>query len=165
MMYKIYFIFLFVFLSACIHPSMRQPSSEIIVLPITELNEMVPYRQLGVRLRAGYSLETSELKGCVLYLQGLADSIRSHKCYFSCLNEAGYRVIFFDYMGQGGSEGSMNNTRVQVELPPTATKQMLQKYERQEKHYEIPEQGDFFWARYKQLRMTLARIALSRQSS
>lgn len=134
---------------ACTHRFERQPSSEKYILPVTQFTEMVTYPQLGIKFRAGYSLETSELKGCVLYLQGLADSILNHKPYFSHLNQAGYRVIFFDYMGQGGSQGKMNNTRVKIGLPPNATKQMILKYENQDKHYEIPEQGDFFWSRYK----------------
>jgi alpha-beta hydrolase superfamily lysophospholipase len=67
-----------------------------------------------VKLRTGILNEAkeSEFKGCVLYLEGLADSIRNHDALFSALSEAGFKVIGFDYMGQGGSEGSMNHTRI-----------------------------------------------------
>ncbi len=67
-----------------------------------------------VNLRTGYYRESAntEFKGCVLYLEGLADSIANQQPLFHHLSESGYRTIFFDYMGQGGSEGSMNNSRV-----------------------------------------------------
>lgn len=67
-----------------------------------------------VNLRTGYYRESaqSEFKGCVLYLEGLADSIANQQPLFHHLSESGYRTVFFDYMGQGGSEGSMNNSRV-----------------------------------------------------
>lgn len=67
-----------------------------------------------VKLRAGYYRETATLpfKGCVLYLEGLGDSMLNHADLFTALSESGYRVIAFDYMGQGGSEGSMNHTRI-----------------------------------------------------
>ena len=113
---------------------------------------MVRYAPLNLNMRAGYSLETTQLKGCVLYLQGLADSIQNHKPYFSRLNDAGYRIIYFDYLGQGGSEGSMNDTRIQVELPTNATVPMLRRYSEREKYFEIPEQGDFFWVKYKSVK-------------
>lgn len=65
-------------------------------------------------LRTGYYRESSqtEFKGCVLYLEGLADSVANQQPLFHHLSENGYRTVFFDYMGQGGSEGSMNNSRV-----------------------------------------------------
>lgn len=149
MIYKSFLLSLAILSSSCAHSQLRKPTSEAATLPPSEFLELVSVPTLNLKLRAGYSLETSELKGCILYLQGLADSIRNHRPYFSRLNEAGYRVIYFDYMGQGGSEGSMNNTRVQAELPPHATRQMLQRHEKVDKHYEIQEQGEFFWSRYK----------------
>lgn len=130
-------------------PETRSPSSRGEALPVVEFQEMVLHPILKVKMRAGYSLETSELKACVLYLQGLGDSVLNHKPYFSYLNRAGYRIIYFDYMGQGGSEGYMNDTRVQVELDPHASKRRIERYERKDKHYETPEQGDFFWSRYQ----------------
>lgn len=67
-----------------------------------------------VTLRSGYIEPKvgAELKGCVLYLQGLGDSILNHGPFFRQISDAGYRVILFDYMGQGGSEGTMNHTRI-----------------------------------------------------
>jgi alpha-beta hydrolase superfamily lysophospholipase len=64
--------------------------------------------------RAGYVKENSNIafKGNILYFEGLSDSIRNHAPLFSRLSEEGYRVIAFDYMGQGGSDGSMNDTRI-----------------------------------------------------
>lgn len=67
-----------------------------------------------VALRSGYIEPKAgiELKGCVQYLQGLGDSMLNHEPFFRQISDAGYRVILFDYMGQGGSEGSMNHTRI-----------------------------------------------------
>ena len=47
-----------------------------------------------------------------MYLEGLGDSVANQQPLFHALSESGYRVLFFDYMGQGGSEGSMNDSRV-----------------------------------------------------
>ena len=47
-----------------------------------------------------------------MYLEGLGDSILNHRPLFTALSEGGFRVITFDYMGQGGSTGSMNHTRI-----------------------------------------------------
>lgn len=146
---KISLIFLAVLSFSCAHRSQRQPNSETSVLPFKEFLEMVEHPVLKVKMRAGYTMEQRDLKACVIYLQGLADSVRNHKPYFSELSSAGYRVIYFDYMGQGGSEGAMNRTRIQVDLPPGATREMQQRYQRKDKHQEIPEQADFFWERYK----------------
>ncbi len=109
---------------SCSHQSIRKPNSGSQLLPPSDVKEMVRYTPLNLSMRVGYSLETTKLKGCILYLQGLADSIQNHAPYFSRLNDAGYRIIYFDYLGQGGSEGSMNDTRIQVELPPDAKKPM-----------------------------------------
>lgn len=67
-----------------------------------------------VNLRTGYYAESDAraLKGCVIYLEGLGDSVVNQEPLFHALSEQGYRVLFFDYMGQGGSEGSMNNSRI-----------------------------------------------------
>lgn len=67
-----------------------------------------------VHLRTGYYTESKNtpFKGCVMYLEGLGDSVANQQPLFHHLSESGYRVVFFDYMGQGGSEGSMNNSRV-----------------------------------------------------
>ncbi|MCO4784098.1 MAG: alpha/beta fold hydrolase [Candidatus Cloacimonetes bacterium] len=67
-----------------------------------------------VSLRAGFFKENDQVpfKGNILYLEGLGDSMLNHDPYFKILSDEGYRVISFDYMGQGGSEGSMNDTRL-----------------------------------------------------
>ena len=75
------------------------------------LEELV-YRDTSIRM--GY-LEASEdvpFKGNILYFQGFADSMLNHDDYFNELTKKGYRVISFDYPGQGGSGGSLNSFRV-----------------------------------------------------
>lgn len=66
-------------------------------------------------LRAGYRPEAPGVpfRGDLLYLEGFADSMMNHGPYFDALNAAGYRVVSFDYPGQGGSPGSMNQLRMQ----------------------------------------------------
>jgi alpha-beta hydrolase superfamily lysophospholipase len=83
---------------------------------MTMLDEVLSYSPLGLALRAGIVHERTDrpFKGTVLYLQGLGDSIRNHAPYFSALRDAGYRVVTFDYPGQGGSPGWMNMTRIGV---------------------------------------------------
>lgn len=144
-----FLISIVIFLSSCSTVTSRIPNAAAELPGLGETLEQVIYPPLKIKMRAGFSPEAAELKGCVLYLQGLADSVRNHQPYFSFLNRAGYRVIFFDYLGQGGSEGSMNSTRVQVELPPTASSQMKRKYDQADKFYEIQEQAEFFWNRYR----------------
>ena len=51
-------------------------------------------------------------KAHILYLQGLGDSMMNHEPLFQYLNAHGYSVIAFDYMEQGKSTGSMNNTSI-----------------------------------------------------
>lgn len=67
-----------------------------------------------VTLRAGFLAATPHVpfRGNILYLEGFADSMRNHDGFFQALTSAGYRVVAFDYPGQGGSEGTMNWTRV-----------------------------------------------------
>lgn len=65
-----------------------------------------------VKIRAGYYPERGYYRGDILYLEGLGDSILNHAPLFEKLSGNGYRIIAFDYMGQGGSTGSMNNTRI-----------------------------------------------------
>jgi pimeloyl-ACP methyl ester carboxylesterase len=69
-------------------------------------------------IRAGFKEENKNVpfKGNVIYFQGLADSMLNHKPLFTKLTNAGFRVIAFDYMGQGGSTGSMNDTRL-IDIP------------------------------------------------
>ncbi|MFP5384492.1 MAG: alpha/beta hydrolase [Bacteriovoracia bacterium] len=79
----------------------------------------VPYTSMkGVRfslvsIRGGYLPHQGEFKGNILYFQGLGDSMLNHDPLFKKLAQEGYRVIAFDYMGQGGSTGSMNKTRIE----------------------------------------------------
>lgn len=136
-------------ISSCASQGVRAPANNTSNDSRSEFIEMVDYPSIGLKLRAGYFPEANALKGCVLFLQGLGDSVLNHRPYFSRLSNAGYRVIFFDYMGQGGSEGSMNDTRVKVELPANATSQMIQRHHARNKFYEIPVQGEFIWNRYK----------------
>ena len=72
-----------------------------------------------IKLRAGYLQESKAPKGNILYLEGLADSMFNHEQLFTALMKEGYRVIAFDYPGQGGpgprqggSQGNMNDTRI-----------------------------------------------------
>jgi alpha-beta hydrolase superfamily lysophospholipase len=69
-------------------------------------------------------------KGCVLYLEGLADSLLNHEPLFRKLSDAGYRTVAFDYLGQGGTSGTMNDTRLSSAL---------------EKDYEIGTQAKWVW--------------------
>ncbi len=79
-----------------------------------------------VKIRAGYYPESADFKGNILYFEGLGDSMLNHDPLFSQLSDEGYRVIAFDYMGQGGSAGKMNDTRIK----------------------EIPLLGDAVWKKY-----------------
>ncbi|MGZ3775361.1 MAG: alpha/beta hydrolase [Pseudobdellovibrionaceae bacterium] len=67
-----------------------------------------------INLRSGYIKEREDIpfRGNILYYQGLGDSILNHDPLFSKLSDLGFRVIAFDYFGQGGSEGSMNSTTI-----------------------------------------------------
>ncbi len=125
------------FLGACSQLPTRAPQSqEAVVLEATPYKVAHTfYKDSFVDLRSGYYLEKSDatFKGCVLWLEGLADSVRNHDPLFAKLNENGYRVIFFDYMGQGGSQGSMNDTRI---------------YDPMNRTFEISSQAKFIWQKY-----------------
>jgi alpha-beta hydrolase superfamily lysophospholipase len=92
----------------------------------------------STELRVGVYLESpaAKLKGCVLYLEGLGDSIANHEPLFKTLSEAGYRTLAYDYMGQGGSVGTMNSTRIQSTLAPSL---------------EIGTQARYVWDKYTQV--------------
>jgi alpha-beta hydrolase superfamily lysophospholipase len=77
------------------------------------LREMMVHNQ-RVSIRMGYLEENLAVpfKGNIIFYQGLADSMLNHAPLFDKLTGAGYRVIAFDYMGQGGSSGTMNDTRI-----------------------------------------------------
>jgi alpha-beta hydrolase superfamily lysophospholipase len=85
-----------------------------------QIEMQVPYTVLGklsstrAQIRAGYYPEQGEVfRGNVIYYQGLGDSMINHQLLFSRLARAGYRVIAFDYLGQGGSSHTMNRTRLE----------------------------------------------------
>lgn len=134
----IYSILILGLLSACVHRSPRDPQSEMpgnaMVL------EKIKIGNLPEHFRVGYLREASHVRfrGCILYLEGLADSVLNHRPYFQALSQAGYRVLFFDYLGQGGSEGEMKDTRVNASAPPYADKI----------EQEIAFQANAVWARY-----------------
>ncbi len=64
------------------------------------------------KIRTGILKTSFPLKGNIIYLEGLGDSMLNHRPLFNHLNNQGFNVITFDYMGQGGSTGSMNNTTI-----------------------------------------------------
>lgn len=64
-------------------------------------------------IRAGYFPESGKFRGNILYFEGLGDSMLNHEPLFKELSRAGFRVVAFDYMGQGGSSGKMNRTRIE----------------------------------------------------
>ncbi|MGZ3726296.1 MAG: alpha/beta hydrolase [Pseudobdellovibrio sp.] len=112
---------LFFLFSGCISKdvstSRTTQSESLFQLGSLKYNSNVP--DVGtVELRTGVYYEASDFKGCVLYLEGLADSLMNHQKLFTALSQNGYRVISFDYMGQGGSEGTMNHTRIHDEIFP-----------------------------------------------
>nr|WP_295901517.1 alpha/beta fold hydrolase [uncultured Bdellovibrio sp.] len=137
-MKKINVLLWIVLLAGCSSFQKRAPQSELSRSPWffeqTFYETHDPFVQ-SVYLRTGYYLEAepTNFKGCVLYLEGLADSVANHSALFNKLSKAGYRVIFFDYMGQGGSQGSMNNTRIVAPLSSSL---------------QISTQAKFIWDRY-----------------
>ncbi len=88
------------------------------------------------QIRSGYFPEKAgaPFKGNIVYLEGLGDSMLNHAPLFSYLSARGYRVIAFDYMGQGGSSGKMNNTVV-GDLPDLALN-MLARHGRDVAHFK-----------------------------
>lgn len=79
----------------------------------------ISYKKCGffnknIKIRAGYlkANKDKEFKGNILYLQGLGDSMLNHDRLLKTMSNKGYRVISFDYMGQGGSQGTMNSSRI-----------------------------------------------------
>lgn len=65
------------------------------------------------KIRTGILKTTAPFKSNILYLQGLGDSMLNHAPLFNHLVSQGHNIISFDYMGQGGSTGKMNNTTIQ----------------------------------------------------
>lgn len=140
-------------LTACTTESLRSPQSNlshpnslqaIDTSPSIFITRMIPYDTVidgKINLRSGFMLESTNIlfKACVMYLPGLGDSIMNHQPLFQHLSNNGYRVITFDYMGQGGSEGEMNSTRLASLIPPNYPKAL-----------EIGEQARFIWNYYSQ---------------
>lgn len=62
-------------------------------------------------LRSGYLKENEQVpfRGNIIYYQGLGDSMMNHQPLFMTLTNAGYRVIAFDYLQQGGSTGQLSD--------------------------------------------------------
>ncbi len=83
------------------------------------LSLKIPYRELSVpyvaqvKIRTGVYPAQGSIAGRILYLEGLGDSMLNHQPLFERLSRVGYEVIAFDYMGQGGSSGSMDHTRIE----------------------------------------------------
>lgn len=77
-------------------------------------NTKIKINSHSVSIRNGFLAENSSVpfRGNVIYYQGLGDSMLNHMPLFKKLTNEGFRVIAFDYMGQGGSSGSMNDTRI-----------------------------------------------------
>jgi alpha-beta hydrolase superfamily lysophospholipase len=76
---------------------------------------LTPHKhQVRAQIRSGYLPENPVVpfRGNVIFYEGLGDSMVNHAPLFTTLTGAGYRVIAFDYMGQGGSTGSMNDTKI-----------------------------------------------------
>ncbi len=75
---------------------------------------VVQYKDSLLTLRSGYLEENPDVpfRGNVIYYEGLGDSMLNHQPLFSALTAIGFRVIAYDYMGQGGSAGRMNNTTI-----------------------------------------------------
>ncbi len=86
-------------------------------------------------LREGVHSEFGHLRGCIIYLEGLGDSVLNHEPLFRAFAKAGYRTLSFDYLGQGGSSGRMSDTRVEDAKIP---------------FYEIGNQARFIWNRHRE---------------
>lgn len=103
-----------------------------------EYDTHVPFSK-PLQLRAGYYPEnpSKPFRGNILFLEGLGDSIANHDPLFSQLSDQGFRVVGFDYPGQGGSSDSMNWTRIvdftfpRLEIASMA-KEVWEKYSRAE---------------------------------
>jgi alpha-beta hydrolase superfamily lysophospholipase len=110
-----------------------------VTYPVTSIIGNSPSEAVvKAKIRAGYLLENKKVtfKGNILYLEGLSDSMLNHKPLFDKLTNNGFRVIAFDYMGQGGSTGTMNDTRLQ-DIPSLALK-VYQKYGRDLNQFPKP---------------------------
>jgi alpha-beta hydrolase superfamily lysophospholipase len=130
--------FSILFLSCAISGNRKPQSDSSFILESVSYESKTPLVN-AVELRTGifFEAKSTYLKGCVIYLEGLADSILNHRPLFGKLSASGYRVITFDYMGQGGSGGTMNHTRIYDPLFPKL---------------EIGNQARLIWDRYNNLK-------------
>ena len=71
-----------------------------------------PVRHWRLRYGALSPPRGTSIRASILYLQGLSDSMLNHLPFFEFLTQRGYRIIAFDYPGQGMSSGSMNQLRI-----------------------------------------------------
>src|SRR5690606_21112615 len=85
---------------------------ENVLIPVPTTSVKGDFKIVTPTIRAGYLPHEGEFKGNILYFQGLGDSMLNHDPLFLKISKAGYRIIAFDYMGQGGSTGKMDNTRI-----------------------------------------------------
>jgi pimeloyl-ACP methyl ester carboxylesterase len=110
-----------------------------VTYPVTSIFGSSPDEaDVTAKIRAGYMEEAPGIsfKGNVLYFQGLADSMLNHRPLFEKITAQGFRVIAFDYMGQGGSTGSMNDTRL-ADIPRLG-KMIYKRYARELNTHQKP---------------------------
>lgn len=95
------------------HNNQKDCASTLMSVP-SSASLMGSAQSLSVSIRHGFLRESSEVpfKGNIIYYEGLGDSMLNHGPLFEQLTMSGYRVIAFDYMGQGGSSGSMDDTEI-----------------------------------------------------
>lgn len=140
--------YFFVYFAAALFLTFGCSSFTGIRRPASELNESVRFYEniqiadLPVKQRVGLFLESpeSQFQGCVIYLEGLGDSVRNHEPLFKKLNSEGFRVVSFDYLGQGGSEGQMSWTRLDAAGSPYPTSPS----------YEIGNQARWIWKKFSE---------------
>jgi alpha-beta hydrolase superfamily lysophospholipase len=92
----------------------RAPQSEELSqgLLFTDQKEYPKIDNLVFRTGMFLEAQGGPFKGCVIYLEGFGDSVLNHIPLYTALSTAGYRTIFYDYAGQGGSTGTMHSTRL-----------------------------------------------------
>jgi alpha-beta hydrolase superfamily lysophospholipase len=130
-------------LTACSSANLRRdPASAPELAQARQVIELVRTGKAEERQRLGLFLEDegTQFKGCVIYLEGLGDSFNNHFPLFHELQKNGYRVMSFDYFGQGGSEGEMAWTRVDAYGDPYPVAL----------DYEIGEQAKRVWRHYSE---------------
>jgi alpha-beta hydrolase superfamily lysophospholipase len=136
-------MFIAVFLFSCAHSPAsgdpRKPAAETLTQSHVFM-EKVKIGNLPYEQRVGLFLEANKdtFKGCIVYLEGLGDSIQNHYPLFNVLTNVGYRILAFDYLGQGGSDGEMSSTRIYSMGDPFP----------KSKAYEIGTQAKWVWEKF-----------------